>query len=144
MPETALYRAEQDGQHPCDYCGLVFARTRSLDVHMKRAHNPKATVECPEGCGKKFTNKAAIKKHLLSHRPMIICKIFMRMGKNIFECPVCLTTPGQGSPIYLCCHGHSLCHECKSRVKTCPQCRGDMTNMRNHDLEHILEHYTKK
>lgn len=50
-------------------CGARFAKIRSLDVHMKRSHNPKATVFCPENCGKSFTSKAAIKKHLLSHRP---------------------------------------------------------------------------
>ncbi len=36
---------------------------------MMRSHNPNANIECPEGCGKKFTNRAAIRKHLLSHRP---------------------------------------------------------------------------
>ena len=68
-PETAQYQAEPDGDHECVVCGARFAKIRSLDVHFKRSHNPKANVYCPENCGKAFTSQAAIKKHLLSHRP---------------------------------------------------------------------------
>ena len=66
---NAQYQAEPDGDHECVVCGARFAKIRSLDIHFKRSHNPKANVFCPENCGKSFTSQAAIKKHLLSHRP---------------------------------------------------------------------------
>ena len=58
-----------EGRHECVTCKAVFSHARSLQVHIGRLHNPKATVPCPENCGKLFTEKHAIKKHLLSHRP---------------------------------------------------------------------------
>ena len=69
LGETDMYRNEPEGRHECVICGAVFSHSRSLQVHFVRLHNPKATVPCPENCGKYFTGKAAIKKHLLSHRP---------------------------------------------------------------------------
>ena len=69
LGETDMYRNEPEGRHECVICGLVFTHSRSLQVHFVRLHNPKATVPCPENCGKYFTSRAAIKKHLLSHRP---------------------------------------------------------------------------
>ena len=69
MESMAKYRNEPEGRHECKECHAVFAVSRSLEVHYSREHNPKAIYECPEGCGKKFTNKGAIPKHLLSHRP---------------------------------------------------------------------------
>ena len=69
LGETDMYRNEPEGRHECVICGVVFSHTRSLQVHFVRVHNPKATVPCPENCGKYFTGKGAIRKHLLSHRP---------------------------------------------------------------------------
>ena len=63
------FRQEAEGIHPCLICGATFAISRSLDVHMKRSHNPNLRFECPEKCGKWFSSKNAIPKHLLSHRP---------------------------------------------------------------------------
>ena len=69
LGETDMYRNEPEGRHECVICGVVFSHTRSLQVHFVRVHNPKATVPCPENCGKYFTSQGAIRKHLLSHRP---------------------------------------------------------------------------
>jgi len=69
LGETDIYRNEPEGRHECVVCGVVFSHSRSLQVHFVRVHNPKATVPCPENCGKYFTGKGAIRKHLLSHRP---------------------------------------------------------------------------
>ena len=69
LAATAVHREEPEGIYECIVCGDKFAKMRSLDVHFSRNHNPKATVECPEKCGKRFTSQSAIKKHLLSHRP---------------------------------------------------------------------------
>ena len=67
--QTATYRAEPAGRYKCGVCDVVFTHTRSLQFHFARAHNPKATIPCPENCGKLLTSQNAIPKHLLSHRP---------------------------------------------------------------------------
>lgn len=38
-----------------------------------------------------------------------------------FECPVCYQY--MCPPMYSCRNGHRLCHSCKARISTCPQCR---------------------
>ena len=60
--------AEPDGHHECQFCGEVYTKTASLEKHIGRSHNPNLSVQCPE-CPKKMSNKNAMKKHLLSHRP---------------------------------------------------------------------------
>ena len=60
--------AEPEGHHECPFCGEVYAKTASLEKHIGRNHNPNLSVKCPE-CPKKLSNKNAMKKHLLSHRP---------------------------------------------------------------------------
>ena len=55
--------------HECEDCGVKYDKYRSLEIHRQRAHNARARVECPEGCGKLLSTTAAIRKHLLSHRP---------------------------------------------------------------------------
>jgi uncharacterized C2H2 Zn-finger protein len=69
LETVAAAENEEDGEFPCPHCGDKFARERSLNCHVSRKHNSKANVPCPEGCGKMLSGKAAIKKHLLSHRP---------------------------------------------------------------------------
>ena len=73
---------DEDGEHSCPYCGVLFARKNSLETHIRRAHNPKRGAECPE-CGKSLSHQSAIKKHLLSHRPR---------EEWPYMCPLCLTT----------------------------------------------------
>jgi len=53
----------------CAQCERKCKSKNSLEKHIGRAHNVKSTVPCPENCGKMLTSRAAIKKHLLSHRP---------------------------------------------------------------------------
>ena len=60
--------AEPDGHHECQFCGEVYTKTASLEKHIGRSHNPNLSVQCPE-CPKMMSNKNAMKKHLLSHRP---------------------------------------------------------------------------
>ena len=55
--------------HECQVCGAKFDHLKSLTIHIGRYHNHKSMVPCPEGCGKMLTTQAAIRKHLLSHRP---------------------------------------------------------------------------
>ncbi|CAG9087546.1 unnamed protein product [Plutella xylostella] len=54
------------------------------------------------------------------------------------ECPVCMEA--MCAPIFQCKVGHSLCHTCTSNLRppVCPICREDMTQMRNWQLEEIL------
>ena len=59
---------EPEGEHKCDFCGNIYNKRASLESHIKRNHNPNLTVKCPE-CPKLLSCQAAIKKHLLTHRP---------------------------------------------------------------------------
>ena len=79
-PDTEAVIKEESGLYSCDLCEATYDKARSLRIHMGRKHSDKATVPCPEGCGKMLTTSHAIKKHLLSHRP----------EKDWpFECPIC-------------------------------------------------------
>ena len=69
LKDTDTNRNMPEGRHECVTCNAVFSHARSLQVHIGRLHNPKATIPCPENCGKFFACKKTIKKHLLSHRP---------------------------------------------------------------------------
>ena len=60
---------QEPAVHECEDCGVKYDKYRSLEIHRQRAHNARARVECPEGCGKLLSTTAAIRKHLLSHRP---------------------------------------------------------------------------
>ena len=37
------------------------------------------------------------------------------------ECPVCFDLCA--APIYMCSRSHQICHECRPKMKVCPQCR---------------------
>jgi E3 ubiquitin-protein ligase SIAH1 len=54
---------------------------------------------------------------------------------DLLECPVCLTT--MKPPMYQCRSGHSVCGECKERVKHCPTCRGAFIDTRNRIAEEL-------
>jgi hypothetical protein len=58
--------------------------------------------------------------------------------KNLLECPVCLRVPRK-APIFQCTRGHIVCGECKPNVRTCPQCRIPMDNIRSLVSEKVLE-----
>ena len=60
---------QEPAVHECEECGVKYDKYRSLEIHRQRAHNARSKVECPEGCGKLLSTTAAIRKHLLSHRP---------------------------------------------------------------------------
>ena len=68
MDRTLQTLTEPEGEHKCDYCGNIYNKRASLESHIKRNHNPNLTVKCPE-CPKMLSCQAAIKKHLLTHRP---------------------------------------------------------------------------
>jgi len=69
VKETTLATlAEPDGEHQCTQCPARYNKLASLDMHIRRNHNPNLQVKCPE-CPKMLSCRAAIRKHLLSHRP---------------------------------------------------------------------------
>ena len=51
------------------------------------------------------------------------------------ECPVCVEY--MASPIKMCVNGHNVCNSCRSRVSTCPTCKGRFNDVRNISLENI-------
>ena len=80
-PETILdLNQPKTYIHECEVCGAKFDHLKSLTIHIGRSHNHKSMVPCPEGCGKMLTTQAAIKKHLLSHRPE---------EEWPYKCPLC-------------------------------------------------------
>ena len=77
--ESLVAVKEEKALHECDQCDAVFEKYRSLQVHKDRVHNKNLTAKCPE-CGKMLSSNAAIKKHMLSHRPE---------EEWPHECPLC-------------------------------------------------------
>jgi hypothetical protein len=51
------------------------------------------------------------------------------------ECPVCLEY--MTSSIKMCENGHNICDSCRSRISTCPTCKGEFIKGRNITLERI-------
>ena len=80
MNSTLAVVKEEPAIHECADCGVRYDKYRSLQIHRGRAHNSRARVECPEGCGKLLSTTTAIRKHLLSHRPE---------HEWPFACPLC-------------------------------------------------------
>ncbi|GLT88331.1 hypothetical protein SLE2022_063620 [Rubroshorea leprosula] len=57
---------------------------------------------------------------------------------ELLECPVC--TDLMYPPIHQCPNGHTLCSNCKIRVRNCcPTCRNDLGNIRCLALEKVAE-----
>jgi hypothetical protein len=54
---------------------------------------------------------------------------------NQLECPVCLEY--MASTIKMCENGHNVCNSCRSRVLSCPTCKGRFIDVRNIALENI-------
>ena len=84
-PKTAEFRNEPEGRYKCGDCDAVFTHTRSLQFHLSRKHNPKATIPCPENCGKMLASQNSIPKHLLSHRPKSQWPYFCPLCKKHFQ-----------------------------------------------------------
>ena len=57
--------------------------------------------------------------------------------RKSLECPVCLKTI-RNTPIKQCKNGHIHCRECRPRIKICPICRENLTDMRNLFAEQTL------
>jgi len=62
------------------------------------------------------------------------------------DCPGCLKTI-KDPPIYLCEKGHGLCSTCREQLKaedkSCPLCRGKLTDTRSLAVENFLEKLPK-
>lgn len=54
-------------------------------------------------------------------------------------CPICLDT--MSMPIMQCQIGHSMCGGCikMTHIDKCPTCRGPLSNIRNYQLEQLIE-----
>ena len=51
------------------------------------------------------------------------------------ECPVCMEY--MVPPIKLCTNGHNICCKCRERVRRCPTCRAEFSEIRSVALENI-------
>eukprot|EP00389_Voromonas_pontica_P000764 GDKH01001137.1.p1 GENE.GDKH01001137.1~~GDKH01001137.1.p1 ORF type:complete len:304 (-),score=-4.50 GDKH01001137.1:287-1198(-) len=56
---------------------------------------------------------------------------------DLLECSVCCES--MIPPIFQCKEGHTLCNECKLKVKHCPICRCDTIDIRCRALERLAE-----
>lgn len=53
------------------------------------------------------------------------------------ECPICQDY--MLAPIYVCSLGHSICGDCKIKLKNCPTCLSEYGDTRNYTLENMLQ-----
>ncbi|XP_023014618.2 uncharacterized protein [Leptinotarsa decemlineata] len=58
------------------------------------------------------------------------------LGKS-FECPICKDY--MCPPVYNCQTGHTICKNCKMKMRNCPFCQAAIGKSRNFVLEEILE-----
>ena len=60
--------------------------------------------------------------------------------REIFKCPVCLSVPRDGVPVFQCHRGHATCQSCADRTRACPVCRAhlDPTIRYNGDILGLL------
>ncbi|CAL8069660.1 unnamed protein product [Calicophoron daubneyi] len=54
---------------------------------------------------------------------------------SLFECPVCMDYALP--PILQCQSGHIVCASCRSKLSSCPTCRGNLDNIRNLAMEKL-------
>ncbi|KAF6767919.1 hypothetical protein AHF37_10226 [Paragonimus kellicotti] len=54
---------------------------------------------------------------------------------SLFECPVCMDYALP--PILQCQSGHIVCAACRSKLSSCPTCRGNLDNIRNLAMEKL-------
>lgn len=54
---------------------------------------------------------------------------------SLFECPVCMDYALP--PILQCQSGHIVCTACRSKLSSCPTCRGNLDNIRNLAMEKL-------
>ncbi len=58
------------------------------------------------------------------------------------ECPVCHQVPR--TKVFQCVNGHSICEQCSTKVKPCPQCRSSRKRSRNLLAETLLDAFEFK
>ena len=58
-------------------------------------------------------------------------------NKDRSECPICMNSM-IGKSIFLCKGGHSFCGDCNMKMKECPFCSQELTQVRNYALEATL------
>ncbi|KAL5110388.1 E3 ubiquitin-protein ligase sina [Taenia crassiceps] len=54
---------------------------------------------------------------------------------SLFECPVCMDFALP--PILQCQSGHIVCASCRTKLSSCPTCRGNLENIRNLAMEKL-------
>ncbi|KAK7492030.1 hypothetical protein BaRGS_00016694, partial [Batillaria attramentaria] len=106
----------------CEMCGKVYKDQYILKMHVKMVHMPAEVLfECTV-CGKKFTRKAHLKRHLRIHDP-----------EKPFKCPHCDYRGCERSDI----SKHLLIHEDPKHV--CEVCGKAFRHIKNKEL-HVKRH----
>ncbi|KAF5750651.1 putative Ubiquitin ligase SINAT2 [Tripterygium wilfordii] len=108
------------GGSTCKEVLETHSRVSDYDISTAKAETNGAPTKSPVGLGGK-------------------CGVYSDNGVHeLLECPVCsdLMYP----PIHQCPNGHTLCSNCKIRVRNCcPTCRYDLGNIRCLALEKVAE-----
>lgn len=91
-----------EGNYECDYCGRILSNRQSTLAHMKNFHKKLSLRSC-DLCPAKFTFKAQIRDHILSHLKFVrfSCELCEFVGKSYYaleqhrqihskvHCPIC-------------------------------------------------------
>ncbi|XP_076444934.1 uncharacterized protein LOC143282926 [Babylonia areolata] len=121
MIKRHMMRHNADGC-TCELCGKVYKDQYILKMHVKMVHMPAEVLfECTV-CGKKFTRKAHLKRHLRIHEP-----------EKPFKCPHCDYRGCERSDI----SKHLLIHEEPKHV--CEVCQKAFRHIKNKEL-HVKRH----
>ncbi|KAF2901393.1 hypothetical protein ILUMI_04791 [Ignelater luminosus] len=87
---------------------------------------------------------AVVKEYILESTLTLSIKILKKTQSShqldekllsYFECPIC--TSYMKPPIYQCSAGHSICNQCRPKLRHCHICRGHLGHMRNYTFEQI-------
>lgn len=98
--QIAHYRSHRQGQFvPCGICGKIYQSIDHLITHIRIHERGDKPFECPT-CGKRFSRKSNLKRHLYLHQE-----------EKPFHCPYCLK--GFSGKFNLKRHTKSCINSCK-------------------------------
>ncbi len=63
--------------------------------------------------------------------------------QSLVRCPVCVSVPRSGGPVFQCGNGHLICDACRYRLVQCPTCRTPYDGKRKRNLlaEQIIDKF---
>lgn len=107
---------------------------------------PTKGTQSPQKTKPKVKSNGSSASNSIPDKPKML-KQLSTMDKQLLEeleCPICKNH--MVPPIYICPTGHSLCSDCKDKIKICAFCQAKIMNTRNYTLEKLTTrvHYPCK